>query len=69
MCLEILNILFGDSRDPNGSERFLQLSLHNLYRPWDYQATLRAFFRSKPVHFCFLQKVSHRDNFVLFLRD
>lgn len=48
MCLEILDILFGDSRDPNGSERFLQLSLHNLYRPWDYQATLRAFFQSKP---------------------
>ncbi|KAI9562650.1 hypothetical protein GHT06_010104 [Daphnia sinensis] len=47
MCLEILDVIFGDTRDPNGSERFLQLSLHNLYRPSDYQATLRAFFPSK----------------------
>lgn len=54
MCLEVFNVIFGDTRDPNGAERFLQLNLHNLYRPSDYQATLRAFFPSKPVHFSLL---------------
>ncbi|XP_046656518.1 glycoprotein-N-acetylgalactosamine 3-beta-galactosyltransferase 1-like isoform X2 [Daphnia pulicaria] len=47
MCLEVFDVIFGDTRDCNGAERFLQLSLHNLYRPFDYQATLRAFFPSK----------------------
>ena len=49
MCLEVFDVMFGDTRDPNGAERFLQLNLHNLYRPFDYQATLRAFFPSKSV--------------------
>lgn len=49
MCLEVFDVIFGDTRDCNGAERFLQLSLHNLYRPFDYQSTLRAFFPSKLV--------------------
>lgn len=51
MCLEVFDVIFGDTRDPSGAERFLQLSLHNLYRPFDYQSTLRAFFPSKSVSF------------------
>jgi hypothetical protein len=49
MCLEVFDVIFGDTRDCHGAERFLQLSLHNLYRPFDYQSTLRAFFPSKLV--------------------
>jgi hypothetical protein len=54
MCLEVFDVMFGDTRDSNGAERFLQLNLHNLYRPFDYQATLRAFFPSKSVSSIYL---------------
>ena len=54
MCLEVFDVMFGDTRDSNGAERFLQLNLHHLYRPFDYQATLRAFFPSKSVSFIYL---------------
>jgi hypothetical protein len=57
MCLEVFDVIFGDTRDPSGAERFLQLSLHNLYRPYDYQSTLRAFFQSKPVRFVIFEVV------------
>jgi hypothetical protein len=54
MCLEVFDVMFGDTRDSNGAERFLQLNLHHLYRPFDYQATLRAFFPSKSVSSIYL---------------
>ena len=50
MCLEVFRVIFGDTRDPNGAERFLQWSLQFLYRPFEYQDAIRSFFLSKPVN-------------------